>query len=142
MNYGIALRARRINAINFMIKQARGLVCVPVTDDVLDRLEIKEMVQENTDPNKTAFTVSFDAHSKHGISTGISAFDRAKSIRVMVHPESKPDDIISPGEFEFFRDQGLKMGFTEVVSGPLVRSSYRADKVFNQNNVGIHLNAI
>ena len=85
------------DAINFMIKQARGLVCVPVTDDVLDRLEIKEMVQENTDPNKTAFTVSFDAHSKHGISTGISAFDRAKSIRVMVHPESKPDDIISPG---------------------------------------------
>tara|TARA_B100000131_G_scaffold66491_1_gene62736 strand:- start:2643 stop:3842 length:1200 start_codon:yes stop_codon:yes gene_type:complete len=85
------------DAINFMIKQARGLVCVPVTDDVLDRLEIKEMIHENTDPNKTAFTVSFDAHSKHGISTGISAFDRAKSIRVMVHPESKPDDIISPG---------------------------------------------
>tara|TARA_B100001173_G_scaffold169405_1_gene146419 strand:- start:4764 stop:5963 length:1200 start_codon:yes stop_codon:yes gene_type:complete len=85
------------DAINFMIKQARGLVCVPVTDDVLDRLEIKEMVKENTDPNNTAFTVSFDAHSKHGISTGISAFDRAKSIRVMVHPESKPDDIISPG---------------------------------------------
>jgi len=49
---------------------------------------------------------------------------------------------VHPGEFEFFRDQGLKMGFTEVVSGPLVRSSYRADKVFNQNNVGIHLNAI
>ena len=85
------------DAINFMIKQARGLVCVPVTDDILDRLEITEMVKENSDPNKTAFTVSFDAHTKHGISTGISAFDRAKSIRVMIHPESKPDDIISPG---------------------------------------------
>ena len=51
------------DAINFMIKQARGLVCVPVTDDILDRLEITEMVKENSDPHKTAFTVSFDAHS-------------------------------------------------------------------------------
>ncbi|MBI59990.1 bifunctional 3,4-dihydroxy-2-butanone-4-phosphate synthase/GTP cyclohydrolase II [bacterium] len=85
------------DAINFMIKQARGLVCVPVTDDILDRLEITEMVKENSDPHKTAFTVSFDAHSKHGISTGISAYDRAKSVRILIHPNSTKDDIISPG---------------------------------------------
>jgi len=85
------------DAINFMIKHGRGLVCVPVTDDILNRLEITEMVKDNTDPHKTAFTVSFDAHAKHGISTGISASDRAKSIRILVNPETKPEDIISPG---------------------------------------------
>tara|TARA_B100000427_G_scaffold329834_1_gene348338 strand:+ start:5952 stop:7151 length:1200 start_codon:yes stop_codon:yes gene_type:complete len=96
------------DAINFMIKQARGLVCVPVTDDVLDRLDITEMVKENSDPNNTAFTVSFDAHTKHGISTGISAFDRAKSIRILVHPDTKPDDIITPGHL--FPLRARKMG--------------------------------
>ena len=49
---------------------------------------------------------------------------------------------ISPDEFNFYREEGLKMGFVEVVSGPLVRSSYRADKVFNKNNVGMSLSAV
>ncbi len=96
------------DCINFMIKHAKGLVCVPVVDDVLDRLDITEMVKENMDPHKTAFTVSFDAAKKHGISTGISASDRAKSIQVLINPNSKRDDIATPGHL--FPLRARKMG--------------------------------
>ena len=76
------------DAINFMIKFGRGLVCVPVTEDVLNRFKLEDMVQENTESHETAFSVSFDASSKHGISTGISSFDRAKSIQVFLNSNS------------------------------------------------------
>ncbi|RAP31844.1 bifunctional 3,4-dihydroxy-2-butanone-4-phosphate synthase/GTP cyclohydrolase II [Candidatus Marinamargulisbacteria bacterium SCGC AG-414-C22] len=95
-------------AINFMIKEARGLVCVPVTDTVLDQFELTEMVQENKESQKTAFTVSFDASEKHGISTGISPFDRSKSIQVFINPKSKKDDVVTPGHL--FPLRARKMG--------------------------------
>ena len=96
------------DSINFMIKHAKGLVCVPVLDDILDRLELTEMVKDNQDAHKTAFTVSYDAAKKHGISTGISASDRAKSIQVLINPNSTKDDIVTPGHL--FPLRARKMG--------------------------------
>lgn len=96
------------DSINFMIKHAKGLVCVPVLDDILDRLKITEMVKENKDQQQTAFTVSFDASKKHGVTTGISASDRAKSIQVLINPDSNRDDITTPGHL--FPLRARKMG--------------------------------
>lgn len=96
------------DSINFMIKHAKGLVCVPVTDSILNRLKITEMVEKNTDPHQTAFTVSFDAAKQHGISTGISASDRAKSIQVLINPKSTRQDIVTPGHL--FPLKARKMG--------------------------------
>ncbi len=84
-------------AINFMIKFGRGLVCLPVCDSILSRLEIEDMVKENKEVYKTAFTVSVEAAPNHGVTTGISAADRAKTIQVFINPESTKADIVSPG---------------------------------------------
>ncbi len=83
--------------INFMIKYARGLVCMPIERAQAEKLEIPIMVKNNEDPKKTAFTVTVDATKKHGVSTGISAYDRAKTIKVIMNPKSKPDDLHRPG---------------------------------------------
>lgn len=85
------------NAINFMIKHGRGLVCLPMVDDALERLELDQMVKQNRDPFRTAFTVSIDAAPRHGVSTGISASDRAKTIQLAINPESSRDDFVTPG---------------------------------------------
>ncbi|MGE4169702.1 MAG: bifunctional 3,4-dihydroxy-2-butanone-4-phosphate synthase/GTP cyclohydrolase II [Candidatus Margulisiibacteriota bacterium] len=96
------------DAINFMIKHGKGLVCLPVTEDILDRLELKDMVQDNTEALKTAFTVSIDAAKKHGVSTGISAADRAKTIQWVINPTSTKEDIVTPGHI--FPLKAQKMG--------------------------------
>ena len=96
------------DAINFMIKYGRGLVCLPVTEDILKRFELGDMVQVNKESHETAFSVSFDASSKHGVSTGISSFDRAKSIQVFLNPNSTVEDIVSPGHL--FPLKARKMG--------------------------------
>jgi len=95
-------------AINFMIQHGKGLVCVPVTDEILDRMELKEMVKENTDSLKTAFTVSIDAAKHHGVSTGISPSDRSKTIQLFINPTSSKNDIVTPGHIFPLRAQ--KMG--------------------------------
>ncbi len=82
-------------AINFMARHARGLICVPLTGKRLDELRIPMMVSENTSKFSTAFTVSVEA--KYGVSTGISAADRAQTIKTLVDPLSKPEDIVRPG---------------------------------------------
>jgi 3,4-dihydroxy 2-butanone 4-phosphate synthase/GTP cyclohydrolase II len=81
--------------INFMAVNARGLICLALTGNRLDRLELPLMVSKNTDSNQTAFTVSIDAVS--GVSTGISAEDRARTIQVAIHPDTKPQDLRRPG---------------------------------------------
>nr|WP_255699228.1 bifunctional 3,4-dihydroxy-2-butanone-4-phosphate synthase/GTP cyclohydrolase II [Tychonema sp. BBK16] len=81
--------------INFMAVHARGLICLALTGDRLDRLELPLMVSKNTDNNQTAFTVSIDA--VNGVSTGISAEDRARTIQVSIHPDTKPQDLRRPG---------------------------------------------
>jgi 3,4-dihydroxy 2-butanone 4-phosphate synthase/GTP cyclohydrolase II len=96
------------DAINFMIQKGRGLVCVPVTDDILDRFELKEMVARNSESHQTAFMVSVDASRSHGVTTGISPSDRAKTIQVLLNPTSKKSDIVTPGHV--FPLRARKMG--------------------------------
>ncbi len=82
-------------AVNFMAKNGRGLICMPMTGERLDALQLGSMVQENTDRLHTAFTVSVDA--RQGVSTGISAHDRARTIRVLLDPKTTPRDLVRPG---------------------------------------------
>ena len=84
-------------AINFMIKYAKGLVCLPATDIILKKFDLKQMVPENKEKLKTAFTVSIDGAQKHGITTGISAAERAKTIQLVISPTSTENDLVSPG---------------------------------------------
>ena len=81
--------------INFMAKNGRGLICLALTKKQTDRLKLPLMSQINKSRMQTAFTVSIEA--KKGITTGISAFDRAKTIKVAINPHSKKKDVVSPG---------------------------------------------
>jgi 3,4-dihydroxy 2-butanone 4-phosphate synthase / GTP cyclohydrolase II len=83
--------------INFMAVEARGLICLAMTGDRLDDLDLPLMVSKNTDSNQTAFTVSIDASLKSGVTTGISAEDRARTIQVAINPTSIPEDLVRPG---------------------------------------------
>jgi 3,4-dihydroxy 2-butanone 4-phosphate synthase/GTP cyclohydrolase II len=82
-------------AINFMARFGRGLICVPTTEERLKRLGIERMVSQNRESFKTDFQVSVDA--ARGVSTGISAADRAATIKVMTDPTAVPDDLVQPG---------------------------------------------
>ncbi len=81
-------------AINFMATFGRGLICTPMTANRLNALDVYPMVQNNTDPHNTAFTVSVDAKETK---TGISAFERAKTIQLLLHPTAKSSDFNRPG---------------------------------------------
>lgn len=87
------------DVINFMSQEARGLICVALDDSYIQRLKLPQMVPEtfNSSPNKTAFTVSVEAAS--GVSTGISAADRARTIQILADENSKPSDLIQPGPY-------------------------------------------
>jgi len=81
--------------VNMMIRHARGLICVPMTEPQLKRLGINPMVQQNRESHRTAFTVSVDA--AEGITTGISAFDRARTIKLLSDPATRSDELVQPG---------------------------------------------
>jgi len=81
-------------AINFMATYGRGLICVPMTRNRIHALQLEPMVAKNTDAHETAFTVSVDSATS---STGISAFERAETIKILVDPNSKPTDLHRPG---------------------------------------------
>jgi 3,4-dihydroxy 2-butanone 4-phosphate synthase/GTP cyclohydrolase II len=83
--------------VNFMTQFGRGLICVALTPDRADALGLPPMTDENSDPQGTAFTVSVDAHRRFGVTTGISAHDRAKTIELLVHPDTEPADLRRPG---------------------------------------------
>jgi 3,4-dihydroxy 2-butanone 4-phosphate synthase/GTP cyclohydrolase II len=82
-------------AINFMAKYARGLICLSLHPDIVERLKLPLMVQDNRSHFQTAFTVSVEA--KHGVTTGISAADRAHTILTAVADDAEPDDLVQPG---------------------------------------------
>jgi 3,4-dihydroxy 2-butanone 4-phosphate synthase/GTP cyclohydrolase II len=82
-------------AINFMARYGRGLICLSLTDERLNELRLPMMVSENTSRFQTAFTVSIDAHK--GVTTGISAADRATTILTAIDDQFQPDDLVSPG---------------------------------------------
>lgn len=83
--------------INFMAVYARGLICLAMTGDRLDELDLPLMVTNNTDNNQTAFTVSIDGARNLGVGTGISAEDRARTIQIAINPSAKPEDLRRPG---------------------------------------------
>jgi len=93
----LAMAAEKVTpeAINFMAKHGRGLICMPIIGKRLDELRIPMMVTENTSKFSTAFTVSVEA--KRRISTGISAADRAETVRTLVDPATRPEDLAQPG---------------------------------------------
>src|SRR5580765_1076032 len=82
-------------AVNFMAKHGRGLICVPTTSERLQQLGVERMVRQNRETFKTDFQISVDA--ARGITTGISAADRAETIRIMAEPTAVPEDLVQPG---------------------------------------------
>jgi 3,4-dihydroxy 2-butanone 4-phosphate synthase/GTP cyclohydrolase II len=82
--------------INFMATHGRGLICAPLTEKRCRELDLQMMVSNNTDPMETAFTVSVDLKG-HGVSTGISASDRAKTVQALLNPETRSFDLARPG---------------------------------------------
>ena len=93
----LAMAAEKVtaDAINFMARHGRGLICLPITGKRLDELQIPMMVEHNTSKFATAFTVSIEA--KHKVSTGISAADRSETIKAVLDPTTQPEDIVRPG---------------------------------------------
>jgi 3,4-dihydroxy 2-butanone 4-phosphate synthase / GTP cyclohydrolase II len=83
--------------VNFMTRFGRGLICVSLTPERADALGLSPMTEVNSDPQGTAFTVSVDAHRRFGVTTGISAHDRAKTIELLAHPDTEPADLRRPG---------------------------------------------
>ena len=81
--------------LNFMLKEGRGIMCMPVDGKRLDELAIPLMVSENTDKFRTPFTITIDA--REGITTGVSVHDRMKTLKVVLDPQSKPEDLVRPG---------------------------------------------
>ena len=104
-------------AINFMAKEGRGLICMPIIGERLDELRIPLMVNENTARHSTAFTVSIEA--KHGVTTGISAQDRAATIKAVLDSTTQPEDLARPGHiFPIRAREGgvlVRAGHTEAI---------------------------
>jgi len=85
------------DVINFMAQEARGLICLAMAPEIAQRLDLPQMVEHNSEGMKTAFTVSIDASEKYGVTTGISAYDRAKTIEVALASDAQPADLRRPG---------------------------------------------
>ncbi len=111
----IAAEFANAEAVNFMAKHGRGLICLPMAGELIDRFNLPPMTHNNKSRRSTAFTVSIEA--RNGITTGISAADRARTIAAAINPEAKPDDIVSPGHIFPLRaaDGGVlkRQGHTE-----------------------------
>ncbi|MCX4536411.1 MULTISPECIES: bifunctional 3,4-dihydroxy-2-butanone-4-phosphate synthase/GTP cyclohydrolase II [unclassified Streptomyces] len=83
--------------VAFMMSECRGLICAPMENDELERLDLPQMVAHNTESMRTAFTVSVDASAAHGVTTGISAADRATTLRMLAGGRAGPGDFVRPG---------------------------------------------
>jgi 3,4-dihydroxy 2-butanone 4-phosphate synthase/GTP cyclohydrolase II len=92
-----------VDLINFMTRVGGGYLCVPLTGEVCDRLNLHEQSPTNTSLRGTPLTVSVDGHPRHGVGTGISAHDRVKTIQMLIDPASKPDDFVRPGHINPLR---------------------------------------
>jgi len=115
----LAMAAEKVTpeAINFMAKHGRGLICLPIIGQRLDELRIPLMVQHNTSRYSTAFTVSVEAKDK--VSTGISAFDRSQTIKAVLDPDTRPENLVQPGHvFPIRAREGgvlVRAGHTEAI---------------------------
>ena len=83
--------------INFLVTEVKGLVCLAISHEIAQQLDLPQMVDQNTEGMKTAFTISIDAAEKYGVTTGISAFDRAKTVEVATAYDAQPTDLRRPG---------------------------------------------
>lgn len=105
--------------INFITKECRGLVCLAIADEIAKKLDLSQMVERNSESMQTAFSLSIDAHPKFGVTTGVSAYDRAKTIEVAIAPDAMPSDLVRPGHmFPCVAKQGgvlKRCGHTEAV---------------------------
>ena len=111
----MAAEAVTPEAINFMARYGRGLICLTLSPDLVEKLKLPMMVSDNQSPYGTGFTISIEART--GVSTGISAADRARTIQAAVAPDAKPYDIISPGHIFPLRARAggvlVRLGQTE-----------------------------
>jgi 3,4-dihydroxy 2-butanone 4-phosphate synthase/GTP cyclohydrolase II len=111
----MAAEAVTPEAINFMARHGRGLICLTLSPDLVDKLQLPMMVKDNQSPYGTGFTISIEART--GVSTGISAADRARTIEAAVAPDVRPHDIISPGHIFPLRARAggvlVRLGQTE-----------------------------
>ena len=83
--------------INFLASEVKGLICLAISDVIAKKLDLPQMVEQNSEGMKTAFTISVDASEKYGVTTGISAYDRAKTVEVAIAPDAVPSDLRRPG---------------------------------------------
>ena len=83
--------------VNFITKECRGIVCLAISQEIAAQLDLPQMVEKNTESMQTAFSLSIDAHPKYGVTTGVSAYDRAKTIEVAIAPDAQPSDLRRPG---------------------------------------------
>ncbi len=102
-DFVVAAEHISIDLINFFTRIGGGYLCVAMTGDDCDRLELSAQVKENTSVRGTPFTISVDGHPRHNISTGISAADRVKTIELLVNPSSSPEDFVRPGHINPLR---------------------------------------
>ncbi len=102
-DFVVATEYINIELINFLTRVGGGYLCVAMTGDDCDRLELGPQVADNTSVRGTPFTISIDGHPRHNVSTGISATDRVKTLELLVDPNSRPDDFVRPGHINPLR---------------------------------------
>jgi 3,4-dihydroxy 2-butanone 4-phosphate synthase/GTP cyclohydrolase II len=115
--------------INFMTKECRGLICLAISKEIAENLDLTQMVENNTEKMHTAFTQSIDGAEKFGVTTGISAFDRAKTVEIAIAPDARPHDLRRPGHlFPCVARKGgvlTRVGHTEACVDMAILSKHR-----------------
>lgn len=115
--------------INFMAKECRGLICLAINDEIAQNLDLPQMVENNTEKMRTAFTLSIDAAERYGVTTGISAFDRAKTVKIAISKDARPHDLRRPGHvFPCVAKKGgvlTRIGHTEACVDMAILSGHR-----------------
>lgn len=115
--------------INFMTKECRGLICLAISKEIAENLDLTQMVEYNTEKMNTAFTQSIDGAEKFGVTTGISAFDRAKTVEIAIAPDARPHDLRRPGHMFpcVARNGGVltRVGHTEACVDMAILSKHR-----------------
>ncbi|MDP7008189.1 MAG: 3,4-dihydroxy-2-butanone-4-phosphate synthase [Phycisphaerales bacterium] len=102
-DFVVATEHINVELINFLTRVGGGYLCVAMTGEECDRLELGPQVAENTSVRGTPFTISVDGHPRHGVTTGISAADRVKTLELLVDEQSRPDDFVRPGHINPLR---------------------------------------
>lgn len=119
--------------VNFMVRAGGGYLCVALTSQDCDRLALASQSATNNSLFGTPFTVSVDGHPRHGVGTGVSAPDRARSIRLLINPDSRPDDFVRPGHINPLRARD---------GGVLVRTGQTEGSVDLMRLAGMHPSSV